>query len=397
MIWTAVRRRCVGLFELTGDHPGRNLPMEGLRGLAVLLVFFVHFQSLSAPWIEQGSGTAQNLGFLWGIGHSGVDLFFVLSGFLIYGTVIRRRSRPSAFFRRRFQRIYPAFLAVFVLYVGLSVVFPAVSKIPEGGENALPYLAENLMLLPGMLPIEPLLTVAWSLSYEVFYYLAIPLVVAVTRMWRWSPRNRIRFFAGSAAALVALSFLTQASHVRLLMFLSGILVYEFSRRDATFGTKRSMEWAVLALTVGGVAISGALEGVPRAEGTTGSMPVWSEIARVVVLGTAFGALCWTALRAGHVLRRSLSWTPLRWLGNMSYSYYLVHGLALQFVFLVLARVSPSDHHWTGMAWAILPVALVATLVPAVALFGLVEKPLSLAPATSPSAAAPSATAGVAVR
>src|SRR3569833_779310 len=72
-----------------------------------------------------------------------------------------------------------------------------------------------------MVAIEPLITVAWSLSYEFFYYLLVPLVIALSAMRRWQPRQRIAFlvFASAAGFIVAGIY---GSYVRLLMFVGGM-------------------------------------------------------------------------------------------------------------------------------------------------------------------------------
>jgi peptidoglycan/LPS O-acetylase OafA/YrhL len=82
-----------------------------------------------------------------------------------------------------------------------------------------------------------------------------------------------------------------------------------------------------------------------------------------------------------------SWTPLRWLGNMSYSYYLIHGLALKAGFLALAVViaKQATHGW-GWFWLMLPLMFALSIVPSAMLFLFVERPFSLAgPRTSSKA------------
>src|SRR5436190_1360053 len=92
-------------FELGPAEADRLLPMEGLRGLAVTLVFFVHFgaqlgQTLGVPLPALGAALQQ-------LGHAGVDLFFILSGTLIYGALLRRPRPFLGFLARRVQRLYP--------------------------------------------------------------------------------------------------------------------------------------------------------------------------------------------------------------------------------------------------------------------------------------------------
>ena len=111
------------------------------------------------------------------LGNVGVDLFFVLSGYLIYGSLINRDQSIVKYFRRRIERIYPTFSVVLSVYLLATFVSPEKGKIPMGFWEGIAYICENYLLLPGMFRIEPLITVAWSLSYEFFFYLAIPLMI----------------------------------------------------------------------------------------------------------------------------------------------------------------------------------------------------------------------------
>src|ERR1700737_402660 len=128
------------VYELGGEATTRNLPMEGLRGFAVLLVFFVHYHALFSGWVSSNSMSFAFSKFLSNVGHSGVDLFFVLSGYLIYGSIIKKQRSYFGFIRRRIQRIYPTFLCVFASYVLLSALFPSDSRIPTNAVGASLYL-----------------------------------------------------------------------------------------------------------------------------------------------------------------------------------------------------------------------------------------------------------------
>lgn len=115
--------------------------MEGLRGVAVLLVFLIHFDTLFNPCVAGGSFSRRTSEFLGHLGWTGVELFFILSGYLIYGILMARPIGYVAFQKRRMQRIYPTFLVVLAVYLGLSVAFPAESKIPAdrgGGDPVHP-------------------------------------------------------------------------------------------------------------------------------------------------------------------------------------------------------------------------------------------------------------------
>lgn len=362
-------------FELSRGGAGHNVrPMEGLRGLAVFLVFLVHYVTLVMPWVPEGSVLMTVAHRLHAMGNVGVDLFFVLSGYLIYGTLVSRRQRYRDFIWRRVVRIYPAFLAVFVLYLGLSLVFPAESKIPSGTVPALAYLGANLLLLPGLAPITPMITVAWSLSYEFFYYLVMPGVVWVLALRARSPRWRLGFFTG-AAALGLLVFGSLGGPIRLWMFVPGILLHEWlqlrpdSRRRSGIG----LGALLAALVLAGLSSQGGLQ----------------QILKLAAIGLLFMVVCHASFTdpAGW-LARGLSFTPLRWLGNASYSYYLIHGLALKALFMVAASWWPgAEGAMPGMFWLCLPLAFAVSCGPALVLFLAIERPYSLAPGRAARAAA----------
>ena len=291
-------------FELSRGGGAQNVrPMEGLRGFAVFLVFLIHYVTLVKPWMVHGSALDLFGNLLRSIGSTGVDLFFVLSGYLIYGSLI---SRPQPFLRfmsRRVERIYPAFTAVFVSYIALSFIFPAESKIPAPASAALVYLVENFLLLPGLFPIQPMITVAWSLSYEMFFYLAIPLVIGMLRLRCRSAEWRVVFFS-TVAAITVLYCAFYGGPYRLVMFLAGILLYE-TTTSRMIRTPHSM--VGLTALVAGLLVT-ALP-MPGPEGLLLKFPIFFG---------SFFVLCLTCFHeSSGWLPRAFSWTPLRWLGNMS--------------------------------------------------------------------------------
>jgi len=339
--------------------------MEGLRGFAVFLVFLVHFVTLVTPWTAQSSDFLLFVKSLHAVGNTGVDLFFVLSGYLIYGSLITRCQPFLGFMSRRVKRIYPAFVVIFAMYIILSFVFPAENKIPSPITKGMVYLIQNFLLLPGLFPIEPMITVAWSLSYEMFYYLALPLVITLLRLRERSTRWRTIFFLG-AAFTTSIYCALNGGHVRLIMFIAGILLYEVMNRSPAYSLPSVL--GLVALTAG---LFSAL--IPL-EGTAGA------VLKISVLFVAFFTLCLACLgKPSAWLPRAFSWTPLRWLGNMSYSYYLLHGLALKAGFLALSKVLPAASNGTWLFWALLPLMFAMSLIPTAALFLFVEHPFSLAP------------------
>lgn len=174
-LWVTAVEWLRARFELSRGGAGQNIrPMEGLRGFAVFLVFLVHYSNLIRPWLLPESSLLEFAKALRLVGSSGVDLFFVLSGYVIYGSLISRAQPLGRFVLRRVRRIYPAFIVVLSGYVVLSLLAGRESKIPDGAGAGVVYIVSNVLLLPGLFPIEPLVAVAWSLSYEMFYYFTIP-------------------------------------------------------------------------------------------------------------------------------------------------------------------------------------------------------------------------------
>lgn len=351
-------------FELSRAGGGSHVrPMEGLRGLAIFLVFLVHYVTLIEPWMVPQSALRTFAGALHTIGNTGVDLFFVLSGYLIYGSLIVRPQRFGRFMVRRIERIYPTFSVVFLIYVGLSFLMPAQSKIPAGFGAAATYLAQNFMLLPGLIPIQPMITVAWSLSYEMFYYIAIPIVIGVFALRARSAALRAAFFA-AIAMLAACWCMANGGPVRLIMFISGILLFEAINAGQAFSAPSWL--ALVTLLLGLMATL-----VP----TVGS---GGYVMKIVALFVAFFVVCQCCFtRPSGWLARAFTWTPLRWLGNMSYSYYLVHGLALRAGFMALAVVVRPSERGALFFWAVMPAMFALTWVVSAALFLAVERPFSL--------------------
>lgn len=351
-------------FELSRGTFGHNVrSMEGMRGFAVFLVFLVHFVTLAAPWIAPDSAVWAVTDAVRKIGNSGVDLFFVLSGYLIYGSLITRPQPFLAFMRRRVVRIYPTFCVVFATYFFLSFSHPSESRIPAGAFDAWIYTLQNIALLPGIFPITPLITVAWSLSYEMFFYVSMPATILLLNLRARSPEWRIRFFLGLAAAIIVY-FTAYGGPLHLIMFITGMLLHEALRSGKIVSPRYGL--APLALAVGLLVMA-----VPFSITGVGAV-------KLVILAAAFFIACYSCFRGqSEILVRAFSWTPMRWLGNMSYSYYLVHGLALKAAFSLLSAALPPAAHGAVFIGLLLPLMFAISLIPSTALFIMVERPFSL--------------------
>lgn len=373
-------------YELPGEAH-RLLSMEGMRGLAVLLVFFVHFHSLFGSYVDTQSWLYKVSNFLGIVGHAGVDLFFTVSGYLIYGALMRRPVGYLKFMRRRVQRIFPAFLAVFLIYLGLSIGFPQENKIHGTFFEATLYILANFFLLPGIFGIKPIVTVAWSLSYEFFFYLMIPLLVWILGIRNWRPISRVIFFFAVFVVALVYCLTVDASYARLLMFIVGILLFEAMQSSAVKQLLgRWGEMLAAAYFLGTLGVIYLHEVHPtlfpflhehRTTDVLLDLQMNQNGFRVLALSASCFLLCLYSFAYDGTLNWILSWNLLRFLGNMSYSYYLIHGLTLKALALVLSRIIAQPAHSAALFWLALLLGLISTWISATILFGLVEKPVSL--------------------
>ena len=172
---------------------GYTPSLDGLRAIAIVLVFVFHvpdtFFYLPTGWI-------------------GVDLFFVLSGFLITTLLVREHHTQSSidlrnFYVRRFLRLLPALV---VTLIGVNIIGLTLDSVERGeianSSVAVATYASNWFSAFGSLP-HPMLEYTWSLAIEEQYYLVWALVVAVFLARGGSPERLMRVALAVAAASVA--------------------------------------------------------------------------------------------------------------------------------------------------------------------------------------------------
>jgi peptidoglycan/LPS O-acetylase OafA/YrhL len=396
---SVLRERLGRIYEISeGTSKARLQAMEGLRGLAILLVFLSHYQNIILGHLGIG-GTLNKLGLgMMEAGGTGVELFFVLSGMLIYRAVMKPNLKFTKFLARRVERIYPTFLAVFVIYVAMNVALmlgppqppPYNARIPNEVVPAIGYLLANLAFLPGLFPIQPLMNVAWSLSYEWFFYLTLPLIVVAAGLFYWKPTTRVRVFLGTATLLWTATYVfpdvffmrsnpIRASHTGIIMFFCGMILSDLMQAGITH-SRKWMDWAALALLVAGLAVPfmlgyGGFRLLPPSPET-----VRSEALISGSLFVCYGLLVFCALSGQGIVNRIFRYTPLRWLGNMSYSFYLIHGLPMHIIASIAARAaigSLSSGNLIAFVIILLPITFVITALVSTALFWFIEKPFSL--------------------
>jgi exopolysaccharide production protein ExoZ len=372
--------------EAPPSEGGWLAPVEGIRAAAIVLVFFVHYHTLFGDYVASsdiGFAISRTLGT---IGHAGVDLFFALSGFLIYAAVLRGRHTYLQFIGRRLRRIYPTFAAVFAMYVILSFVFRDESKIPPAPADALRYLAANAMLLAGVLPIRPMITVSWSLSFELAFYLVVPFAVAVLRLRSWSSWARAALLALAIAAWVVVFVARPATYLRMAMFLGGMLAYELvSLPRMRERLSRVPDLVVVALLLGAAFSQYSIPGLGvHAAGAHYLSGI--TISAALVMGCTL--LVSQAVIVDAQLRRLFSGPVIRSIGHTSYSFFLLHGLILKGLSRLAHSVAPpAVVHWAAY-WGMMPVIYAIAFCGAVLLFLAVERPFLVSKARRPAPVQP---------
>ena len=370
--------------------------VEGLRAVAILLVVGYH----------------AGLPFLPG-GFIGVDVFFVISGFLITGLLLAEVTRSghvslARFWARRARRLLPAAVLVLVLTAAVSwLVVPQIDHGLVGGDivaaavyvSNLRFAAQATDYLGGDRAPSPVLHF-WSLGVEEQFYLAWPLLLLLAAAY--VARRAVRARAASSDEARAEAGAAGARSTALLLVVVGLVSFVYSwwltRADepwAFFGTPaRAWEFAV-----GGLLAVAAARGV-AAPAAARVVLGWAGVA-VVLLAAGLltndvpypgTAAVWPVLGTGLIIaagtsRRSesaggaragagllLTTWPMRALGRLSYSWYLWHWPVLV---LTAAALGP-----LSVPAKLLLVVL--ALVPSALAYRFIERPLHHSPSLSAS-------------
>ncbi|MFN8125596.1 MAG: acyltransferase family protein [Candidatus Nanopelagicales bacterium] len=365
-----------GTATRTRTTPNHRPDIQGIRAMVILVGVAYH-----AGWPIPG-------------GYAGIDMFFVISGFVITGLLDRELLRRDSislgtFYARRVARLAPA-LALMITVVAL---LSTLVESPLGSQQVTAatglgavFLVANVVVLhvtgsyfSPAAETNPLLA-TWSLSAEEQVYLIVPAAIALT-WWLWRRRGRRHRRRAVALTLAAISTASLALSVWLSYSTTPIGPIA-EPRDFSYFSSLTRIWEFGAGALLALAID-RLARLPR----RGAAPLaWIAVVVSAVVAITFSAdtpypgwlalfpvmACIFLIVAGSVasnpVSRTLSRPSLVWLGDRSYSWYLWH-----FPLIVLARFL-----WPGSLWAT-SLAGAVSLLPAALSFRFVENPLRFGP------------------
>lgn len=276
---------------------------------------------------------------LEGWGANGVDVFFVISGFVMFHTQYLRKSTPLAFMRNRVIRIVPLYWLLTLLFLAIYLVQPSIFRtvVVDGAAVVSSFLFASKVVLDS----NPLVYVGWTLEWEMIFYVIFAACL-LFRSW-------LATIVITALGLVAASAIT--GNPIVLEFLFGMIcayVYHHARLGEGTG---------LALFASGVA--GLLLSI-------GFQFKDMEVERVWIWGLPSFLIILGAVHARQMRGRLLAW-----LGDASYSIYLVQ------VFTIPAFYKVAERLLRGVHGDMVAVACLAASVAAgCVLYAVVERPVT---------------------
>jgi peptidoglycan/LPS O-acetylase OafA/YrhL len=386
---------------------GTIAALDGVRALAFLLVFELHVDH-SGMW---GDGNNAFLAAFFSVGATGVTLFFVLSGFLLFlpytQALLFEKDWPKSkiYYLRRILRIFPGyFFSLFILVMFMKPYFIQ----PQNWGQLVPFLTFTM----GFHNSAGLINGPyWTLAIEFQYYLILPLIalgiLGLTRLVR--PEKRLWVVVGSLFAMIIWGLETAAfgayftNHpdqtflvprpvlnvvlfviygdqskfledfaVGMLIAVAYLAIMNSPKKGLyLLRTRRLLFWLLIlcsALYVFETLPDSSLTFVPSVLIDT---PWMNEFAYALCYGYLVTAVLFNA--PDRWLVRLFSWTPLRWLGLISFSLYIWHRPLIQ---ILAANLGPSLRSLHPVLTVIVfwIVAFTVSVVFCYVLFVVIEKP-----------------------
>ncbi|MFC6376603.1 acyltransferase family protein [Tatumella terrea] len=281
--------------------------IQYLRFFACLMVVTLHLTKKS--YLNNGDG------YLY-FGASGVDIFFIISGFIMSYISNKKETTSLDFIKNRTLRIYPIYLITLIPFLGIFLAYPSIVNT----HSLPPSIIKSITLLP-FLSGGSLNMVSWTLSYEFYFYIIYAISLSIGK-------NAIR---NSSIIIMTMLFLGHIFKIRFissmisLEFVFGMFIYEFIYNKVEVGIKKSI---LLMLT-------GLCWIVFSSKAEVGG----DDIIRVLYYGIP-SALIFIGFLSTKIFSKKINKLVL--LGDASYAIYLTHILTINAVYLVFKRIGMQE-------------------------------------------------------
>jgi len=337
-------------FETVNGH-GQLVSVQYLRGLAALSVLITHV--LQWPIVEYNM-------VLLKTGRLGVEVFFVISGFIMTMIAGSGTFRPQDFLGRRAIRIVPAYWAATILITVLALAAPNQFRttIPtvEG-------FIKSLLFIPSVDPKAPLLTLGWTLDYEAFFYMAF------ASLFFLGSKARTAVLCGLFAVLVAIGLVLQhPTHVQafytsmsMIGFCLGAVVAQLYRHGIAMRGSAARWVLCAALPV----LLALFYIIPWDNAEHALLPVHLLMSATAVCIVMIGLQIEVA---GRLPRNVV----LKYIGDTSYSLYLYHIFAVAAVWAVAKRLFDVQQPFAYLACTL--IAIAAGMAFGSVCYHLIERP-----------------------
>ena len=316
-----------------------NAALNGYRGLCASLVFVFHLGSAGIVAWPSGSLPADLLGTLWHSLTYGVEMFFMISGFVILGSLLRHRT-IGAFVQDRISRIFSAWVPALCAVTAVCLLMQIPPLDDRSAGSAVALFLGNLFLLPPIVQFPMIHQVSWSLSYEWVFYLTAAGGLFLYR--RAQPRYALLTLWFTLGALFVMLF------PRALFFLTGIVV--FYHRDWFAARTHWLKFPAVSFIVFLFAWSATGAFMAHLNDTVFDFILDGRwVALLVAFVASLHLFASVTLNASRQAR-FLCGRVFQFLGNISYSFYLWHTLVMAlFKRIVLAYVVPEYGSAVGLA------------------------------------------------
>ena len=287
-----------------------------LRYVAAVLVVITHATGTYSEKILALGG-----GHYWFMGQCGVDIFFVISGFVMAGTVTRLSGHPYAyreFSLRRVVRVVPLYWLALSLKIALALALP---YLVSHSKIEIPYLLRNFFFVPVKNNDDaylPVLTVDWAIIYEMFFYLVI-LISLFLKL------SLLKYVSLTFVSTAGLFFLNNSSDWTVLNYFTNPVILEFCFGVSAYHLVDKYQFSWSRLTTYLVLLWLYCLWLSDLQTLRYRFIPWDCAAFLIVLGVAL-AESW--FRTGFA-RQSCK------LGDASYSLYLFHPFLVPLVVILL--------------------------------------------------------------